>query len=108
MHLNKKITQNIPFISVLASSFVTIKQKKALLKLATNEQLLCIYEIMLNILTGTFSISTKEKKSLRTHKNFIIYISSKNKKKQDKRKKLIKQSNQLFAVLQIFLKKIKK
>lgn len=77
-HNNSKISQlvkeNIKFLKTLAYTNSERKKKK-LLKKATREQLLSIAEICINIVKSRFNLTTRQKKRLIPHADFVRKLS---------------------------------
>ena len=77
-HNNSKISQlvkeNIKFLKTLAFTNSERKKKK-LLKKATREQLLSIAEIFINIVKSRFKLTTRQRKRLIPHADFVRRLS---------------------------------
>ena len=78
MYLSRRVRENLHFILLLSSS--QQKQRYALIKSASHDQLTTIFEIFLNILLGCFHISLANKKLLKKYEDFIVLIANKNEK----------------------------
>ena len=67
--MSARLKKNFDFLRVLRKA--NVKQKKALIESANKDLILCICEIVDNILAGTVKLSTKQKKDLTRYKRTL-------------------------------------
>lgn len=75
MHTSKKINSNINFLKFLSTC--NVKQRKAILKLATKDEILSLTEVCINLLGGNIELTLSERKRLKKHSKTIRGVSGK-------------------------------
>ena len=101
--MSANLKKNWCFIQLLTST--TVQQKLALLKTLTDDQVLVLCEIVLNILQGQLYVPADTVRRLKKHKTFLRSLTSKavsNRRKKDRiiaRHKLVVQLIQIVKPL---------
>ena len=87
--MTQRLKAHAPYLHVLATG--NPKQREGVLAGASKELIYCICECALNILRGNVSLSTKEKKSLKRHRQKLRDLSNKKISIKKKRQLMLKQ-----------------
>jgi len=72
--VNQLISENLKFLHLLSKT-KSRRKRKRLLKLSNSEQLLALAEICLNIVKERFKLTTRQKKRLLPHAEFVRSLS---------------------------------
>lgn len=97
--MSQRIKKHQPFLHLLARS--RPKQRKILLRQATKDELLSLFEICLNIIKGNIPLKAEDFKKLKRHKGLLRTLSDKKVTLKHK-KKLINQKGGFIANLAAF------
>ena len=95
--MSARLKRNLDLLRVLRKS--TPPQRKAILKNYGKDLILCICEIIDNLLQGTVRLSPAQKKTLSKHKSILRQLANKKRAVTEKKKILVQKGGFLPAVL---------
>ena len=92
-----RLKRNFDFLKVLQKA--SPKQRKALLENSSGDLILCIAEVVQNILLGNVKLSKAQKSKLQKYKSVLRTVASKKTKTTNKKKLLVQKGGFLSALL---------
>lgn len=95
--MSARLKRNFDFLRVL--KIANKKQRKAILDSGSKDLILCLCEVIDNVLSGTVKLSTKQKKDLSKYKNILRQLIDKKVTITKKRKLFIQKGGFLPAIL---------
>ena len=98
-----KAVTHFDYLSLLAKNANKRSERKALVDLATKDQLLAIAECIENILTGNVTLSNAQLQKLKRHKQAMRLIVSRQLPVQQQKRHLIQSGGLLGSIIPIAL-----
>lgn len=95
--MSARLKRNLDFLRVLKKA--NSKQRKAILDSGSKDLILCLCEIIDNILAGTVKLSPKQKKNLSKYKSLLRQLVDKKVPITTKRKLFIQKGGFLPAII---------
>ena len=95
--MSARLRRNFASLKVLQKA--KIKQRKALLTNANTDLVLCIAEIVHNLLKGNVKVGSKQRSQLKRYKKVLRRLANKGTSTKLKKKLLIQQGGFLSALL---------
>jgi hypothetical protein len=95
--MSARLKRNINFLKILQKA--SPKQRKAIIATGSQDLILCISEIVDNVLKGNVKLSPKQKKQLSRYKAILRQLGNKKLKATIRRKLLVQKGGFLSALL---------
>jgi len=95
--MSARLKRNLDFLRVLKKA--NTKQRKAILDTGSKDLILCLCEVIDNVLAGTVKLSSKQKKELIKYKSILRKLIDKKVTIKAKRRLFIQKGGFLPAIL---------